>query len=119
MCRHGSSLASVSPTTPVVVRGSDFENHRTATEYEDSLVAKLFSFTFCNSYGGFMYLAFVGEPVVGVACERSCMSLLATNLTIVFGVQLLVSPFTLFASKSRWFLHFRPTIPTLKIEVCG
>lgn len=88
----------MSPTTPTVVRGSDFENHRTATEYEDSLVAKLFSFTFCNSYGGFIYLAFVGEPVVGVACERSCMSLLATNLTIVFVVQLLVCPITLLAS---------------------
>lgn len=68
----------------------DFENHRTSTEYEDSLVAKLFCFTFCNSYGGFVYLAFIGEPVVGVDCERSCMSLLATNLTIVFVVQLLV-----------------------------
>lgn len=68
----------------------DFENHRTSTEYEDSLVIKLFCFTFCNSYGGFIYLAFVGEPVVGVACEKSCMSLLATNLTIVFIVQLLV-----------------------------
>lgn len=68
----------------------DFENHRTSTEYEDSLVAKLFCFTFCNSYGGFVYLAFIGEPVVGVDCEKSCMSLLATNLTIVFVVQLLV-----------------------------
>lgn len=68
----------------------DFENHRTSTEYEDSLVTKLFCFTFCNSYGGFIYLAFIGEPVVGVACERSCMNLLATNLTIVFVVQLLV-----------------------------
>lgn len=53
-------------------------------------MAKLFCFTFCNSYGGFVYLAFIGEPVVGVACEKSCMSLLATNLTIVFVVQLLV-----------------------------
>lgn len=68
----------------------DFENHRTATEYEDSLVAKLFSFTFCNSYGGFIYLAFIGEPVIGVACEYSCMSLLATNLTIVLVMQLVV-----------------------------
>ncbi len=79
---------SVSPRTPQ--NKKDFENHRTATEYEDSLVAKLFCFTFCNSYGGFVYLAFIGEPVVGVECEKSCMSLLATNLTIVFVVQLLV-----------------------------
>ncbi|CAM9173656.1 unnamed protein product, partial [Pylaiella littoralis] len=34
------------------------------------------------------------EPVVGVACERSCMSLLATNLTIVFVVQLVVGNLT-------------------------
>eukprot|EP00904_Undaria_pinnatifida_P001459 jgi/Undpi1/11313/HiC_scaffold_30.g13611.m1 len=78
----------------IAVSLNDFENHRTSTEYEDSLVIKLFCFTFCNSYGGFIYLAFVGEPVVGVACEKSCMSLLATNLTIVFIVQLLVGNLT-------------------------
>eukprot|EP00903_Cladosiphon_okamuranus_P009327 g8896.t1 len=78
----------------VAVALTDFENHRTSTEYEDSLVAKLFCFTFCNSYGGFVYLAFIGEPVVGVDCEKSCMSLLATNLTIVFIVQLLVGNVT-------------------------
>eukprot|EP00752_Nemacystus_decipiens_P016452 g14707.t1 len=78
----------------VAVALTDFENHRTSTEYEDSLVAKLFCFTFCNSYGGFVYLAFIGEPVVGVECEKSCMSLLATNLTIVFVVQLLVGNVT-------------------------
>ncbi|CAN0077413.1 unnamed protein product [Scytosiphon promiscuus] len=78
----------------VAVALTDFENHRTSTEYEDSLVAKLFCFTFCNSYGGFVYLAFIGEPVMGVDCEKSCMSLLATNLTIVFVVQLLVGNLT-------------------------
>ncbi|CAM9118497.1 unnamed protein product [Ectocarpus sp. 13 AM-2016] len=78
----------------VAVALTDFENHRTSTEYEDSLVSKLFCFTFCNSYGGFIYLAFIGEPVIGVACEKSCMSLLATNLTIVFVVQLVVGNLT-------------------------
>ncbi|CAM9560241.1 unnamed protein product, partial [Laminaria digitata] len=78
----------------VAVALTDFENHRTSTQYEDSLVTKLFCFTFCNSYGGFIYLAFIGEPVVGVACEKSCMNLLATNLTIVFAVQLLVGNLT-------------------------
>lgn len=75
---------------PLVCIRKDFENHRTATEYEDSLIFKLFCFTFCNSYGGFIYLAFIGEPVIGIECEYSCVSLLATNLTIVFGVQLVV-----------------------------
>lgn len=78
------------PLAPPPVSPPDFENHRTATEYEDSLVAKLFCFTFCNSYGGFIYLAFIGQPLIGVACEYTCMNLLATNLTIVFVVQLLV-----------------------------
>lgn len=68
----------------------DFENHRTSTQYEDALISKLFGFTFCNSYGGFFYLAFVKEPVVGVACESNCMSLLSTNLTIVFVFQIVV-----------------------------
>ena len=51
---------------------------------------KLFSFTFCNSYGGFIYLAFIGEPALDIECERSCMALLSINLTIVFVVQILV-----------------------------
>lgn len=59
-------------------------------EYEDSLVMKLFGFMFCNSYGSFFYLAFVGQPLMGIDCERRCMDLLATNLTIVLGVQLVV-----------------------------
>lgn len=94
---------------PLVCIRKDFENHRTATEYEDSLIFKLFCFTFCNSYGGFIYLAFIGEPVIGIECEYSCVSLLATNLTIVFCVQLVVgiiSDIFLYKFQIIFLLHF-------------
>ncbi len=37
---------------------TDVENHRTQTEYEDALIAKIFMFQFVNSYASFYYLAF-------------------------------------------------------------
>jgi anoctamin-10 len=37
------------------------ENHRTDTEYEDSLILKLFAFQFVNSYAALFYIAFIKE----------------------------------------------------------
>ena len=37
---------------------TEYENHRTDTEYEDNLVYKTFSFTFLNSYATLFYIAF-------------------------------------------------------------
>ena len=41
----------------VAVKLTRRENHRTDTEYEDSLIAKIFVFQFVNSYTSFYYLA--------------------------------------------------------------
>ena len=41
----------------VAVKLTKRENHRTDTEYEDSLIAKTFVFQFVNSYTSFYYLA--------------------------------------------------------------
>lgn len=49
--------------------------------------------------------------MIGIECEYSCVSLLATNLTIVFGVQLVVSIINdFFYTNSKCFLASRSNI---------
>jgi len=71
---------------------NDYENHRTETEYEDSLIVKLFCFTFVNSYAPLFYIAFVKE-YIGDSCEGSCMSELAQTVVIIFGTSVAVKNF--------------------------
>ena len=40
---------------------TEFENQRTDTQYEDSLIGKLFFFQFVNSYSSFFFIAFVAQ----------------------------------------------------------
>ena len=40
-----------------------WENHRTKTEFEDSIIIKLFAFEFVNSYGNLFYLAYFRNNV--------------------------------------------------------
>lgn len=82
---------------------TDMENHRTDTQFEDSMIAKLFIFQFVNSYSSFFYLAFVAkylskppgadEDVVGECGYSDCMVALAINLGIIFGIRLTLSNF--------------------------
>jgi hypothetical protein len=82
------------------------ENHRTDTEYEDSLIAKIFVFQFVNSYTSFYYLAFIApylsRPVdleddgveggfIGECGFDDCMKPLAVNLGIIFASALFVN----------------------------
>lgn len=84
------------------------ENHRTDTEYEDSLIAKTFVFQFVNSYASFYYLAFIAPYLprppqlsdtgveggfVGECGFDNCMKPLALNLGIIFGTSLTVNNF--------------------------
>ena len=76
-----------------------FENHRTESQFEDALIAKLFCFQFVNSYSSCFYIAFVAEhqPVpigsppgtVGQCGGPDCMQVLSLNLAIIFLVQIL------------------------------
>lgn len=66
---------------------TDNERHRTQTQFEDSMIAKIFLFQFVNSYASFFYLAFVAE-FVGDCEGEACMSSLAINLAIIFGTRL-------------------------------
>lgn len=66
---------------------TDRENHRTDTQYEDSMISKLFLFQFVNSYASFFYLAFIAESM-GDCSKDGCMKSLALNLAIIFGSRL-------------------------------
>ncbi|XP_067841513.1 anoctamin-7-like [Heptranchias perlo] len=43
----------------IAVKMTDWENHRTRTNYNDSLILKLFAFHFANSYSSLFYIAFL------------------------------------------------------------
>ena len=78
---------------------NNWENHRTESEYEDALIAKLFFFQFVNSYSSCFYIAFIaqympappGSPVgaVGECGGPDCMEALSINLSIIFALQFL------------------------------
>eukprot|EP01038_Epipyxis_sp_PR26KG_P005759 gene5759-7950_t len=66
---------------------SERENHRTETQFEDSMITKIFWFQFINSYASFFFLAFIAEGL-GQCHENGCMPTLALNLGIIFGIRL-------------------------------
>ncbi len=47
-----------------------WENHRTKTEYDDSLILKLFAFEFVNNYGNLFYLAYFRNNVNATMFEN-------------------------------------------------
>lgn len=83
------------------VKLTDFENHRTDTDYEDSMITKLFAFQFINSYASFFFLAFIasnlqradGAPdsYTGQCGAPTCMTPLMVNLAIIFGSRITVT----------------------------
>ena len=50
----------------VAVQLTAWENHRTESAYENSLILKSFSFQFVNSYTSFFYIAFFRSQVIGL-----------------------------------------------------
>jgi hypothetical protein len=69
----------------IAIKLTNFENHRTETEYEDSLIAKTFIFQFINSFSPMFYIAFV-KPYIPEydACLVNCMTELQTSLGTIF-----------------------------------
>jgi hypothetical protein len=110
---YSSTIASVLNTVQItvfnyiyraiVVKLTDYENPRTDTMYEDSLIIKLFLFQFVNSYASFFFLAFIAlylqrsssddDSVQGQCGATSCMYPLSINLAIIFGVRLTMTNF--------------------------
>jgi hypothetical protein len=103
-----STIASILNTVQITVfnmiysyvasKLTDYENHRTDTKYEDSLIIKLFVFQFINSYASFFFLAFIAsnlarpdnapENFLGQCGATNCMEPLSINLAIIFGTRL-------------------------------
>jgi len=77
---------------------NDAENHQTDTAFEDSLISKVFSFQFFNSYISFFYLAFVAQYLergkfdegefLGQCGYYNCMQPLAIQLAAIYGSRL-------------------------------
>ena len=75
---------------------NDSENHKTDTQYADSLISKNFSFQFVNSYNSFFYLAFIAQflentsnpSYQGQCGYHNCMQPLAKNLAILYGTRI-------------------------------
>lgn len=65
------------------IKLTESENHRTDTEFDDSLILKLFVFSFINSYASLFFIAFL-KTHLGDECSESCMLELSYQLSIIF-----------------------------------
>lgn len=92
---------------------TDLENHRTDTQYDDSLTIKLFVFQFINSFASFFFIAFIASNLdrpenapsdyLGQCGATNCMQPLSINLAIIFGSRLTITNFLdIFLP---WFFH--------------
>ena len=89
-------------TTSQATRMTVVENHRTETEFEDNLIAKVFLFQFVNSYGALFYVAMAQSPLarwVGDAqpwkmrrfdCAPSCLGSVGHLLGTIFIVRVVL-----------------------------
>jgi hypothetical protein len=78
----------------IAVKLTDWENHKTQIEYDDSLIIKNFGFQFVNNYFILFYIAYMrqvdttalGGPEVEVTqcAGGSCLGQLQTQLIVVF-----------------------------------
>jgi hypothetical protein len=78
----------------VAFKLTEFENHRTETQYENSLIAKTFLFKFINSYNSMFYVAFLKKFEDGeLKCKPDCLSELRIQLATIFITQLIIGNF--------------------------
>lgn len=63
---------------------NDYENHRTDTNYEDSLIVKIFVFQLINSFSALTYVSFI-KIYIGLECSNNdCTYEAASTLSTVF-----------------------------------
>jgi len=110
---YGSGIASLGNAvcimifnemyTGIAIKLTEWENPRTDTEYEDSLIAKLFLFKFVNSYAAMINVGFIStEANCNDKCDNlqegetgsCCLNLLTTNLAVIFISQFVVGNVT-------------------------
>eukprot|EP00606_Chrysophyceae_sp_TOSAG23-5_P000816 GSChrysophyteH2.ASY1.ANO1.1622.1 assembled CDS len=87
--------------TSLAIGLNDMENHKTDTQYQDSLIAKTFVFQFVNSYVSFFYVGFIA-PYIPSSAETNpehkgylgqcgyfnCMMPMSNNLAIIYASRL-------------------------------
>lgn len=74
----------------VAVALNEFQNHRTDTDYEDSLVVTLFVFQFANNYFYPTFVAFA-KPFTEYKCVNDdCMLELSSTLTVLSFLPILI-----------------------------
>jgi Calcium-activated chloride channel len=67
---------------------NDYENHRTDTEYEDNLIAKVFLFQMVNSFAALTYVSFI-KYFLSIPCvKNNCIGDAASSLSTIFIVRL-------------------------------
>jgi len=66
---------------------TNWENHRTETDWENALIVKKFSFQFVNSYISLYYIAFVKEHVSS-CLKDDCVYELGYQLAFIFLLQI-------------------------------
>jgi hypothetical protein len=92
---------------------AEFENYRTNSEYEDSMIVKIYLFQFVNSYSSFFYTAFFAR-LVGDCQGDQCLASLAINLAIIFGSRIATS---IFVSIGIPFINYNIILDGKKKEV--
>eukprot|EP00457_Paulinella_chromatophora_P002611 gb/GEZN01002616.1/.p1 GENE.gb/GEZN01002616.1/~~gb/GEZN01002616.1/.p1 ORF type:complete len:769 (+),score=148.43 gb/GEZN01002616.1/:55-2361(+) len=72
---------------------NDFENHRTATQYDNALIAKSFLFKFVNSYNSMFYIAFFkrDDKRFDGCINDDCLGELQKQLATIFLTMLIVN----------------------------
>ncbi|XP_048774144.2 anoctamin-4-like isoform X2 [Ostrea edulis] len=95
---------------------TEWENHRTQTQYDDALITKMFAFQFVNSYASCFYIAFFrgrfsvfGYTDECVGDKGTCMSQLSFQVLIL----MIIRPFPRIAKDLiipliRKFIRMRP-----------
>jgi hypothetical protein len=76
---------------PIVLRFTQFENHRTDKEYENALISKIMLFRFVNNYTALFYIAFV-KPFIqdfDACTANDCMKELQISLGTIFFTKLI------------------------------
>ena len=102
----GQILALNEVVIVIAVALNNYENHRTDTEYEDNLIAKVFCFQFVNSFSSLFYIAFLkGKGAFALdqcnykkgeveAADNNCMDELSAQLMIIFVSRLVIGNMT-------------------------
>ncbi len=82
--------------TRVAIYLNDYENHRTDTEYEDNLIAKIFGFQVINSYSQIVYVAFIKVFIFPCTEDMQCLTNVQLTLSSIFAARLLVANTSIF-----------------------